>query len=152
KTQTITFTSTNPSPVHAGDADYTPTATATSGLAVVFSLDAASTGCSISSGVVSFTEAGTCVIDADQAGDSTWAAAPQVSQTITVVVDPETYCDSLGGDFGGQTSEWLWTCYNWTASSLEDAQAKVAPLVDACRVDNGRVTGPLDYGYTTPFP
>jgi hypothetical protein len=152
KTQTITFTSTNPSPVHAGDPDYTPTATATSGLGISFSLDGSSSGCTITGGVVSFTAAGTCVVDADQAGDATWAAAPQVSQSITVVVDPETYCESLGGTFGGQTATALWTCNDWTASSAEDADAKVDPLVDACRVDNGLRTGPLDISYTTPFP
>jgi len=152
KSQTITFTSTNPTPLHVGDSDYTPTATATSGLTVTFSLDAGSTGCTLTSGAVSFTAAGTCVIDADQAGDATWAPAPQVSQTITVVVDPSDYCDTLGGTFGGQTSTALWTCNDWEATSAEDAAAKVDPLVDACRVDNGIQIGPLDYSYTAPFP
>jgi hypothetical protein len=35
-------------------------------------------------GIVSFTSAGSCVIDANQAGDANYSAAPQVQQTITV--------------------------------------------------------------------
>jgi hypothetical protein len=87
RTQTISFTSANPSPATVG-ASYTPTATATSGLSVTFVLDAASTGCSLSGGVVSFTAAGTCVIIANQPGDATYIAAPQVQQSITVLVPP----------------------------------------------------------------
>ena len=71
--QTITFTSTNPSPVTVGAPSYVPTATASSGLPVTISLDASSTGCTLSSGVVSFPASGTCVIDANQAGNSSWA-------------------------------------------------------------------------------
>ena len=53
---------------------------------MTFTVDPASTPgtCSVSSGVVSFTAAGSCVIDANQAGGGGFAAAPQVSQTITV--------------------------------------------------------------------
>ena len=82
--QTISFTSTNPSPVTVGGATYTPTATATSGLAVTITLDGTSTGCTLSGGVVSFTAVGTCKVDANQAGNGTWNAAPQVQQSITV--------------------------------------------------------------------
>ena len=147
----ITFTSANPSPVHVGDA-YAPSATATSGLPVSLTLDAASTGCTLDQGVVDFIDAGTCVIDADQAGNITWLPAARVQQSITVVVVPQDYCESIGGTFGGATSTALWTCNDWPAESEEDARATVDPLVDACRVDNGLQTGPLDYNYTLPFP
>ena len=82
--QTISFTSTNPSPTTVGGATYTPTATATSGLAVAFTLDGTSTGCTLSGGVVTFTAVGTCMIDANQAGNANYNAAPQVQQSITV--------------------------------------------------------------------
>ena len=67
-------------------APYTPTATATSGLPVTFSIDSSSTAgaCSISGGVVTFTGSGTCTVDADQPGNGSWQAAPQVQQIITV--------------------------------------------------------------------
>ena len=76
--QTINFTSAAPDDASVGGATYTPTATATSGLPVTFSIDpTASSVCSISGGEVSFLANGTCVIDADQAGDDTYTAATQ---------------------------------------------------------------------------
>ena len=90
KSQTITFTSTNPSPVTVGGATYTAAATASSGLTpVVFSIDASSTtGACTSTGTngqtITFTGIGTCIVDANQAGNSTYAAATEVQQTITV--------------------------------------------------------------------
>ena len=54
----------------AGGATYTPTATATSGLAVTITLDGTSTGCTLNAGVVGFTAGGTCVVDANQAGNA----------------------------------------------------------------------------------
>jgi GGDEF domain-containing protein len=53
-----------------GAAPSTPTAIASSGLTPAITLDAASTGCTLTSGVVSFTGVGTCVLDANQAGDA----------------------------------------------------------------------------------
>jgi len=88
--QAITFTSTPPSPGFVGGT-YTPTATGgASGNPVVFTVDPSSTAgaCSISTGVVSFAGTGTCKIDANQAGNSAYSAAPQVSQSIAIQVSP----------------------------------------------------------------
>lgn len=63
---------------------FTPTATATSGLPVSFALAASSTGCSLAGGAVSFDAVGSCVINADQAGDTTYPAAAQVQRTIAI--------------------------------------------------------------------
>ena len=83
--QTINFTSSAPVGAVAGGGTYTPTATATSSLAVTFTIDpTASSVCSISAGVVSFDTAGTCVIDANQAGDNNYHAAPQVQQSFDI--------------------------------------------------------------------
>ncbi len=94
-TQTVAFTSSNPTPVSVGGPTYTPTATGgASASPVVLSLDSSSTGCALMLGIVSFTSAGTCVIDANQAGDANFLAAPQVQQTITVnpvLCSPGTY-------------------------------------------------------------
>ena len=69
-----------------GGATYTATATATSGLAAALTIDASATSvCSISAGVVTFIAAGTCVIDANQAGNANWNAATQAQQSFTVV-------------------------------------------------------------------
>ncbi|MCL5048608.1 MAG: hypothetical protein M1374_07520, partial [Firmicutes bacterium] len=90
--QTISFTSTAPSETYGSTTSYTPTATATSTLGVTFSIDSSSTAgtCSISGGVVSFSSGGTCIIDANQAGNTDWAAAPQVQQVITVAKEAQT--------------------------------------------------------------
>jgi hypothetical protein len=83
--QTITFTSSPPATPTVGGATYTVTATATSGLPVTFTIDATATSvCSIAGSTVSFTAAGTCVIDANQAGNGSFYAAPQVQQSFTV--------------------------------------------------------------------
>ena len=69
--QSVSFTSTPPVSAVAGVTTYTPTAVATSGLAVALSIDASATSvCTISAGIVSFTATGTCVIDADQPGSA----------------------------------------------------------------------------------
>ena len=83
--QTITFTSTAPASAKVGGVGYTPTATATSGLAVVLTIDASSSSvCSIAGGVVSFTAVGTCLVDANQAGNGNWNPAVQAQQSFTV--------------------------------------------------------------------
>lgn len=83
--QTVVFTSSAPAGATVGGPTYSPTASASSGLAVALTIDAtSSTVCSISAGVVSFIGAGTCRINANQAGNGTYNAAPQVQQIFTV--------------------------------------------------------------------
>jgi hypothetical protein len=77
--QTITFPAI---PTHTfGDLDFNPGATASSGLAVSYS---ASGNCSIVSGAVHITGAGSCTVTAHQGGDSNYNAAPDVDQTFTI--------------------------------------------------------------------
>ncbi|MGH9122176.1 MAG: choice-of-anchor D domain-containing protein, partial [Acidimicrobiales bacterium] len=82
--QKITFTSTPP--INPTGGTYTVAASASSVLSVSFTIDAASTAgaCTIATAVVTFTGPGSCVIDANQAGNSTFAAAPRVQQVVTV--------------------------------------------------------------------
>ena len=60
-----------------------------SGNPVVISVDPASGPgvCTVSGTTVTYTAAGNCVIDANQAGTGSYAAAPQVQRTITVNAD-----------------------------------------------------------------
>jgi hypothetical protein len=89
--QTITFTSTAPVEAVYGGATYTPLATASSGLLVTITVDAAASPvCSISGGVVSFIGVGTCVLDANQPGNAYYEAAVQVQQSFTVTKAPTT--------------------------------------------------------------
>ena len=94
--QAITFTA--PTSAVVG-VTQTLSASASSGLAVVFSSQTPAL-CTVSASVLTPVAAGTCVVEADQAGDGTWQAAPAVlasipvtasaSQTITVTPVPST--------------------------------------------------------------
>jgi outer membrane protein OmpA-like peptidoglycan-associated protein len=91
--QLITFTNTPPTHPSLGST-YTVTATGgASGNPVVFSVDAASTsGCTIdpATGVVTLSPpAGTCVIDANQAGNAAYGAAAQVQQSVSDTSTPQ---------------------------------------------------------------
>ena len=77
--QTISFTSTAPAAATVGGASYTVAATATSGLPVSFSIAAGSSSvCAIAGSTVTFQSVGTCVVNANQAGNANYTAAPQV--------------------------------------------------------------------------
>jgi serine/threonine protein kinase len=83
QTQTITFTA--PASGTVGDNPVTLSATASSGLTVTLTVDRSGAGvCTVSGFTVTYYAAGSCVIDANQAGNATWAAAVQVQQRITV--------------------------------------------------------------------
>ena len=83
--QSLSFTS-NLGTVVVG-ATYTPTVTSTSGRPVTLSIAAGSSGvCTITGGVVTFIGVGSCVILADSAAGGGYGAAPQVTQTLTVVL------------------------------------------------------------------
>jgi hypothetical protein len=87
--QLITFTSSPPSTATVGGPTYTVAATVSSGLAVSFTIDAASSSvCSISGATVSFIGAGMCTIDADQPGNEEYEPAPQVQRSFAVASEP----------------------------------------------------------------
>ncbi len=98
--QTITFTE----PPREGTVGDTATvsATASSGLPVVLSVDPGSGAgvCTVSGSTVTFNAVGTCVIDANQAGNATYAAAPQAQLTITVTGKPQTITFSQAPEYG----------------------------------------------------
>ena len=83
--QTITFT---PAGVkHFGDSSFSASATATSGLTILYGLGAGTTNgsCLVASdGTVTIMDVGTCEVTADQIGDSTYASAPRATQSITI--------------------------------------------------------------------
>jgi hypothetical protein len=85
-TQTITFTSTPPSNATVAGPTYTvAVGGGESGKPVLTTIDATSKKvCSISGDIVSFIGAGTCTLDANQAGDANYKAAYQVQQSFKV--------------------------------------------------------------------
>jgi hypothetical protein len=88
--QTIKFISNAPGAATVGGPAYSVGASATSGLAAAFTIDASSGSvCSISGSTVSFISAGRCTVDANQEGNSEYApAAPQAQQSFTVSPAP----------------------------------------------------------------
>jgi hypothetical protein len=84
--QTIGFTSSAPTGAVVGGPTYTATATATSGLAVQFTSATPSvcTSGGTNGATFTFVAPGSCTVNADQAGDGTYNAAPRVQQTFTV--------------------------------------------------------------------
>ena len=85
-TQVITFTSTPPASAVVGGTYPVTAGGGASGNPVTFSIDPSANGsCSISGATVTFVAVGTCVIDANQAGNATYEAATQVQQSFAVV-------------------------------------------------------------------
>jgi hypothetical protein len=92
--QTITFT--KPGDVAFGSGNLTLTATSGSGLAVTFST--ISTACSVTGATVTLNAVGTCAITADQAGSSSYSAAPTVTQSFNITKVTQTITFTKPGD------------------------------------------------------
>ena len=92
-TQTISFT-TITSPVTYGVASFNLTATATSGLTVTFESSNTSVA-TVSGNTVTIVAPGTTNLIAKQAGDATYAAATDVSQSLTVNAKPLTVAGAV---------------------------------------------------------
>jgi hypothetical protein len=83
--QSIIFTSVPPASPATGDTYRVAAKGGASGNPVTFTIDSPSTSiCSISGSTVTFNQPGSCVIDADEAGNAKYRPAPQVQQAITV--------------------------------------------------------------------
>ena len=130
--QVVAFTSTPPSPAVLGGS-YKPAATGgASGNPVVFSVDSSSGAgvCSISSGTVSFIGAGTCVIDANQAGNANYDPAAQQRQSFTVVKSPSVQINSPAD---GQT----FALGQHVVTSFSCAEGTDGPGLSACTDASG---------------
>ncbi len=101
--QAIKFTSAPPSPATVSSS-YAPQATGgNSGNPVVFSVDPSSGGvCTLTGGTITFTGAGTCEIDANQAGNSEYQPGQaQQSFSITQLAGSGGGTGGSGGGTGG---------------------------------------------------
>ena len=88
--QTISFSSSPPSNASIGGT-YTVTAVASSGLPVALSVDPTTSGqCTIAGATVTFVGGGVCQIDANQPGNSAYAAAGEGSQFVIVNEQSQT--------------------------------------------------------------
>ena len=83
--QAIVFGSTPPAQAVAGGPAYAVVAVASSGLPVSFAAGAGSGGvCAVAGSTVSLVGPGTCVVEADQAGNGAFERAPRVRQSFAV--------------------------------------------------------------------
>ena len=99
--QSITFTSSPSKPTYGGPS-YSLAASATSGLPVSFTT-ASGAVCTVNGSMVSFVGTGQCVIDADQAGNNDYLAAPTAQQSFTVAPAPLTITASSPTIMAGTT-------------------------------------------------
>ena len=84
--QAITPAASAPANAGVNVGSYTPSATSGSGLPVAIAIDASSsTYCSMTSGVVTFNNPGSCIINFTQAGNAFYSAATRVQQSVTVI-------------------------------------------------------------------
>jgi len=144
--QTITFTSTAPAGAKVGGPTYTVSATASSGLTVTFTIDAASAGaCTIAGSVVTMVHAATCIIDANQAGNAAYNAAPQVQQSFTIAKGDQTITGiSTAPSFGASTAAGAPHTYTVTATTTSGLAIVVTidgtSTAGACSVVSPTVT------------
>jgi hypothetical protein len=82
--QTIIFASAPPSDATVGGPTYTVTATGGASDNAVTFTSKTSTVCTVTLGVASFINPGTCTIYANQAGNADYSAAPRLGQTFVV--------------------------------------------------------------------
>ena len=105
-TQSISFTA--PASGTAGGSAALSATGGGSGNPVVFSVDASSGPgvCTVSGPTVTYTAAGSCVIDANQAGNASYTAAPQVQRTITVngILQSISFTAPASGTAGGSAA------------------------------------------------
>ena len=95
--QSITFGALNG--VTLGVAPFAVAATASSGLPVSF-VSTTTTVCTVSGSTVTILTPGTCAITANQAGNSTFAAAPSVGQNFQVAPPANSVTLSIGDGIG----------------------------------------------------
>jgi Bacterial Ig domain/Cadherin-like domain len=139
--QTITFTSTAPANAKVGGTPYTVTATASSGLTVAFTIDASATSvCSISGSTVSFTAAGTCVIDANQAGDANYNAAPQAQQSFAVGKSDQTITFTSTAPAGAKVGGTPYTVTATASSGLTVTFTIDASATSVCSISGSTVS------------
>jgi len=110
----------------------TVSATATSGLPVTFT--STTTGiCTVSGNTVTGIAAGTCTIAANQSGNANYNAAPQVTQSITLIV---TVVDGACGSANGVVTAFR-PGVNLCATGNSSAVAASSPWSWSCNGSGG---------------
>jgi hypothetical protein len=136
--QSISFTS-KPSGQAAGGTYLVSARGGGSGNPVVFSVDPSSASvCSVAGATVTFSQAGTCVIDANQAGNDRYLPASQAQQEIAVAKQSQTVSFFIppANRFSGDTVE-----VSATATSKEPVTITIDPsTASVCSISGATVT------------
>ena len=136
--QTITFTSTAPANAKVGGATYTVTATGgASGNPVTFT-SGTPTVCTSSGtdgATITFIAAATCTINANQAGNANYNAAPQVQQTFTVAKGDQTITFTSTAPAGAKVGGATYTATATATSGLTVTFAIATRRVSASPVE-----------------
>ncbi len=135
--QTISFTSSPPGGAGTGGPTYSVTAAASSGLAVTFSSGSPSV-CNVSGSTVSFLSPGTCTVLANQAGNGSYSAAPQVSQSFAVAPGPQTITFTSAPPSGAYVGGPTYTVAATASSGLAVTFSSDSPSV--CSVTGSTVS------------
>ncbi len=131
--QTISFTAPTVTSYTVGASPITVTATSTSNLTVTLTLDGSSTGTgTFVGGVLTITGPGTFIIDANQAGNATYAAASQVQLTITA-----TNLTAQTINFTAPTT----TTYTYGAAPVTVTASSTSGLTVALTLDSNSTAG-----------
>ena len=155
QSQTITF---NALPVKTyGDADFTPEATASSGLTVSCT-SSDSNVATIVGGMIHIVGTGTCTIYADQSGNNVYLSAAQASQTLTVTKASLTITADNKSKVYGEANPALTFRYSGWKNGEEpiDTPPTIATTVNtttAAGTYTGAITlsGGLDNNYTFSY-
>lgn len=138
--QTITLSSTAPTTATVGST-YTLTGTASSSLAIAYTIDSTTTSiCSISNGVVTFNALGTCKVNANQAGNSSYLAAPQVQQSAIVTVKGDSTITFTSTALLPKVSGLTYTPTATASSGLPVTFTIAAAAADYCSISGGVVS------------
>lgn len=138
--QTISFTTTPPSPALVGAPVYAVGATASSGLGVSFSAAAASAGvCTVTGAVVDLVGEGTCTIEAHQAGDPAHLAA-SAQQSFAVERAPQALSFTTTPPGAAVAGETEYTVAAAASSGLPVTLSVATPSSAVCALDGSRVT------------
>jgi hypothetical protein len=134
-TQTITFTTPPPASAAYGTS-FTVAATASSGLAVAFTNSGSSGSCSNSGATYTMTNStGTCSVIASQIGNTDYAAAPQVTKTVSTT-GPAITVSPSSINFGAVTVGSI-TTETVTVSNTGTAAATIStPLISLLKAGN----------------
>lgn len=132
----ITITSSAPGSATVAGPVYTPTATATSSDQIVI-YSSTTPVCTISGGVVSFVGVGTCTLNFNDAGNVTYAAATQQTQSFSVAAGANTITISSSAP-GSPTVNGATYTPTATATSGDVVQVTSA-TVPICTITGGVV-------------